>query len=164
MSGPDEESGAEPQGDTINLVMATTVHIERRRLEDDEDRPEIAIVGSFLEGKLIARCAAPAEWTVEDDHGMFAVPRQLVYQAEELKDKTIRAQLLALIPAQDVPREPWQAEPEETAPPAFVLLGVVVRLPTDRTEADLPHECLSHFVSIVGGKGEPVVDRILRSL
>lgn len=159
-----EPESGQPESDTLNLVMATPVIIERRRLEDDEDRPEIAIVGSYLEGKLIARCAAAPEWTPEHDGDLFAVPRQLVYQASELKDKTIRAQLLALIPATEIPREPWQPEPEEDAPPAFVLLGVVVRLPADRREADFPHECLSHFMSIVGGNAEPVVDRILKSL
>jgi hypothetical protein len=158
--GGQEESGA----DTLNLVMAAPVMIERRRLEDDEDRPEISIIGSFLDGKLIARCAGDPEWTPEDDGDLFSVPRQLVYQASELEDKTIRAQLLALIPAKDIPREPWQPEPDEDAPPAFVLLGIVVRLPGDRKEPDFPRECLSHFMSIVGGNAEPVVDRILKSL
>jgi hypothetical protein len=149
----------------VTLLTASPMQIERRRLEDDpETLPDAAIVGAYIDGRLIARCAAPPEWEADDEVQLFSTPRQIMYVGRETDDKTIRAELMALIPPADIPREPWQPEPDDDAPPAAVLLGVVVRLPGDRTLPDLPNECLSHFMAVLGGGGEPVVDRILRNL
>lgn len=155
----------EENKDSINLVMAAPVLIERRRLPDEPElQPGMAIVGSFVDGKLIARSVAPEEWTPELEGGLFSTPRQIMYQGTETEDRTVRAQLMAIIPAADLPREPWQPEPEEDAAASVVMLGVVVRLPGDRQETELQHECLSHFMNVMGGNAEPVVDRILKSL
>lgn len=168
-SEDEEEPFAEGEGEeappTIDLATALPVPIERQRLPDDPElAPDAAIVGAYLEGRLIARSVAPPEWTPEDDHGLFDVPRHLHYRGREGEGGTLYAELGALIPARDLPREPWQGEPEEGTPPALVLLGVVVRLAQDRKQPDLARECLDHFAAIVGGGAEPVADRVLRSL
>lgn len=149
----------------VSLLTGTPFQIERRRLEDEPElQPDMAIVGSFVNGKMIARSVAALEWEPEDEGELFSEPRQIMYQAEETEDGTIRAQLMAIIPASDIPREPWQPEPDEDAPAAVMPLGIVVRLPADRKEIDIQTECVAHFASVLGGKAEPVVDRILRSL
>lgn len=156
----DDEESAAP-GQPIMLVTAAALPLERRRLEDDPELAEGAIVGTYLGGRLIARSVQDAEWTPEAEGDVFAVPRQLVYLGREVEGGTIRAELCALIPAADIPREPWQPAPENDA---LVLLGIVVRLPADRTHDDLTAECLDHFETIVGAGAEPVADRVLRSL
>lgn len=170
-SEDDDEDNFEEGGDegerqpTIDLATALPVPLERRRLPDDPElAPDAAIIGAYLEGRLIARSVAPPDWGPEDDRGLFDQPRHLHYRGRDGEGGTLYAELGALIPAADLPREPWQGEPEEGTPPALVLLGVVVRLAQDRTQDDLARECLDHFAAIVGGGAEPVADRVLRSL
>jgi len=161
----EEEHDEAERTPTLDLTTATPVNLERRRLEDDEElAPNAAIIGAYLDGRLIARSVAPPEWGPEDDRGLFDVPRHLVYRGKEAEGGTLYAELAALIPAADLPREPWQGEPEEGAPPALLMLGVVVRLPQDRKQEDFMRECLDHFAAIVGGGAEPVADRVLKSL
>lgn len=157
----DDDDGKE----SLSLLLGNPVLIERRRLEDEPElQPDMAIVGSFVNGKMIARSIAPPEWEPEVEGDLFTKPRQIMYRGEELEDSTIRAQLYALIPPAELPREPWQPEPDANAPSAIALLGVVVRLPADRKEETFEEECVSHFASVIGGNAEPVVDRILKSL
>lgn len=157
----EEESNDGSEGQPVMLVTASPLPLERHRLEDDPELAAGAIVGTYLAGRLIARSAQDAEWTPEAEGDVFAVPRQLVYLGREVEGRTIRAELCALIPAADIPREPWQPAPEHDA---LVLLGIVVRLPGDRTREELALECLDHFETIVGAGAEPVADRVLRSL
>lgn len=152
-----EDAPEEP----VLLITATALPLERRRLPDDPELAEGAIVGTFLEGRLIARSVQDAAWASEAEGGLFEEPRQLVYVGREVDGRTVRAELCALIPAAELPREPWEAEPEHDA---LLLLGIVVRLAGDRRHDDLPSECLDHFETLVGAGGEPVADRILRSL
>ena len=163
--GADEETGADEGDDeatqSVMLVTATPLPLERRRLDDDPELAQGAIVGTFLGGRLIARSVQDAEWTPEAEGDVFTTPRQLVYLGREVEGGTIRAELCALIPAADIPHEPWQGPPENDA---LVLLGIVVRLPADRTRDDFAEECLDHFETIVGAGAEPVADRVLRSL
>jgi len=143
----------------------TPVPIERRRLEDEPDlAPDAAIVGAFLDGRLIARVAADADWTPEDDHGLLDVPRVISYTAREVEGGTIRAELCAVIPAQDLPREPWQPEPEEDTPEGLMLLGIVLRLSHERSKGEFTEECLDHFMMIMKMGAESVVDRLLKSV
>ncbi len=163
------EGENDEQGDDfdakITLLAADPFVIERKRLEDEPElQPDMAIVGSFVNGKMIARSVATENWTPESEGSLFQEPRQIMYRAEELEDKTIRARLYVLIPASELPREPWQPEPDEDTPAAIALLGVVVRLPADRKEEGFESECVSHFSNILGGQAEPVIDRILKSL
>jgi hypothetical protein len=158
--GETDEESVEP-GQPVMLVTAAALPLERRRLDDDPELAEGAIVGTYLGGRLIARSVQDSEWTPEAEGDVFAVPRQLVYLGREVEGGTIRAELCALLPAADIPREPWQQAPENDA---LVLLGIVVRLPADRTHDELTAECLDHFETIVGAGAEPVADRVLRSL
>ncbi len=163
---PDDSTEDAPEGvPTLDLATALPVPLERRRLPDDPElAPDQAVIGAYLEGRLIARSVGQPDWTPEDDHGLFDAPRHLHYRGKEAEGGTLYAELGAVIPAADLPREPWQPEPEDDAPPALVLLGVVVRLAQDRTQKDFANECLDHFATIVGGGAEPVADRVLKSL
>ncbi len=140
--------------------------LERRRLPDDlELAPDSAVVGTYIGDSLVARCAGPPDWTPDSDMGLFDAPRQVQYSGVEAEDGTIRAELGALIPAADMPREPWEAEPDEDIPPLLFPLGVVIRIPADRTAGDdLVTECARHLLAVLTGGGEPVVDRILKRL
>ena len=159
----DDEQGdaTEATDHPVMLVTATALPLERRRLEDDPELAAGAIVGTYLGGRLIARSVQDSEWTAEAEGDVFTVSRQLVYLGREVEGGTIRAELCALIPAADIPHEPWQPASEHDA---LVLLGIVVRLPADRTRDDFAEECLDHFETIVGDGAEPVADRVLRSL
>jgi hypothetical protein len=150
---------------SVILLTDAPLHLVRRRLEDDPElAPGASIVGTYLDDRLMTRAVADPDWAPEADAGLFDVPRQLHYQATETDGATIRAELGALIPAADIPREPWQPEPEDDAPPLLFPLGIVVRLAADRTGAALEVECFIHFQAILAGSAEPVADRVLRNL
>ncbi len=151
--------------DAVVLVTDQPLQLSRRRLEDDHElAPGAAIVGTYLGESLITRAVAEADWDTESDLGLLSPPRQLHYQAMEIDGGTIRAELSAIIPAADIPREPWQAEPDDDAPPLIFPLGIVVRIAADRTGAQLELECFIHFQAILAGSGEPVAERILRHM
>lgn len=150
---------------SVILVTEEPLQLSRKRLDDDPElAPGAAIVGTYLGDSLITRAVAEPDWAPESDLGLLEPPRQLHYQAAEIDGATIRAELGAVIPAADIPREPWQPEPEDDAPPLIFPLGIVVRLAADRTGAALEIECFIHFQAILSGSGEPVADRILRTL
>ena len=151
--------------DAVVLVTDQPLQLSRRRLEDDPElAPGAAIVGTYLGEALITRAVAEADWDAESDLGLLESPRQLHYLATEIDGATIRAELGAIIPASDIPREPWQPEPEENSPPLIFPLGIVVRIAADRTGAELELECFIHFQAILSWQAEPVADRILRNL
>jgi len=150
---------------TVVLVTDQPLQLTRKRLADDPElAPDAAIVGTYLGDALLTRAVANPEWDAESDMGLLSEPRQLHYQATEVEGGTIRAELSAVVSAADMPREPWQPEPEDDAPPLIFPLGIVVRLAEDRTGAELEVECFVHFQAILSGAGEPVADRILKNL
>ncbi|MEO7042231.1 MAG: hypothetical protein ABI035_08225 [Gemmatimonadaceae bacterium] len=150
---------------SVILVTDEPLALNRVRLDDDPElAPGAAIVGTYLGEALITRAVAEADWEPESDLGLLETPRRLHYEAAEIDGGTIRAELSAVIPPADLPREPWQPEPDEDAPPLIFPLGIVVRLQADRTGAALDVECFIHFQAILSGGAEPVADRILRSL
>ena len=149
----------------VALVTDQPLQLTRRRLEDDPDlAPGSAIVGTYLGDALLTRSVADIDWRPETDLGLLDTPRHLHYLATEIEGGTIRAELGAVIPAADLPREPWQPEPEDDSPPFIFPLGIVVRIAADRTGAELELECFVHFQAILSGSGEPVADRILRNI
>jgi len=151
--------------DIVVLVTDQPLQLRRRRLDDDPElAPGAAIVGTYIGESLITRAVAEPDWDEDSDLGMLSESRQLHYQAAEIDGGTIRAELSAIIPAADIPREPWQPEPEDDSPPLIFPLGIVVRIAADRTGAELEVECFVHFQAILAGSGEPVADRILRNL
>ena len=149
----------------VILVTDQLLQLTRRKLDDDPElAPGAAIVGSYLGESLITRAVAEPDWDDDSDLRLLDSPRRLHYQAMEIDGGTIRAELGAVIPAADIPREPWQPEPEDDSPPLIFPLGIVVRIAADRTGAELELECFIHFQAILSGSSEPVADRILRSL
>lgn len=151
--------------DAVVLVTDQPLQLTRKRMDDDPElAPGAAIVGTYLGESLLTRAVADEAWVPESDLGLLDPPRQLHYQATEIEGGTIRAELSAIIPASDLPREPWEAEPESDTPPLIFPLGIVVRIAPDRTGAALEVECFIHFQAILSGSAEPVADRILRNL
>jgi hypothetical protein len=151
--------------DAVVLVTDQPLQLTRKRMDDDPElAPGAAIVGTYLGNSLLTRAVADQEWEPESDLSLLDPPRQLHYQATEIEGGTIRAELSAIIPASDLPREPWEPEPDSDASPFVFPLGVVVRIAQDRTGAALEVECFIHFQAILSGTAEPVADRILRSL
>lgn len=161
MTESSHEAPDDAPDEPVLLITAAALELERRRLPDDPELADGAIVGTYLEDRLIARSVQDPEWEPDAEGGLFDEPRQLVYVGREVEGRTVRAELCALIPAAELPREPWEPEPEHDA---LLLLGIVVRLAADRKHPDLPSECLDHFETIVGAGAEPVADRVLRSL
>lgn len=150
---------------SVILVTDEPLGLNRVRLDDDPElAPGAAIVGTYLGEALITRAVAEADWEPGADLGLLDTPRRIHYEAAEIDGGTIRAELGAVIPAADLPREPWQPDPDEDASPLIFPLGIVVRLQADRTGAALEVECFIHFQAILSGGAEPVADRILRSL
>ena len=150
---------------SVILVTDEPLALPRVRLDDDPElAPGVAIIGTYLGEALITRAVAEQDWEPETDLGLLVTPRRLHYQAAEIDGGTIRAELGAVIPAADMPHEPWQPEPDADAPSLIFPLGIVVRLQADRTGAALDVECFIHFQAILSGGAEPVADRILRTL
>lgn len=156
------------ESDYVVFATEQPIQLVRRRMDDDPDlAPGAAIVATYATQpaeRLITRAVADVDWEPASDMGLLDVPRQLHYRASEVEGGTIRAELGAIIPAADLPREPWQPEPDADDPAQIFPLGVVVRIPEDRTGAQLDLECMVHFHAILSGAAEPVADRILRRL
>jgi len=174
-------------------VLAATgepVPLEVREIEDDRVPEGMRCLGTFLDGKLVARCAVPpgaAEFIAR--HRVFEAPRQLVLAAREA-EPGLRCELYALVPVgvtgfdvdedESDDAEPWAAsvpsssyeeavsaaedELDEDAT-AAILLGQIVRFAKDRRHPDsLPLETVDVLERIVSGRVVEVVDKVLDDL
>jgi hypothetical protein len=171
-------------------VLAMTdrpLPIDVMEIEADPIPEGMICVGTFIEGKLVARCLLP-EGAMEQFalHGFFTEPRQLVLAAREA-DPGLRCELYAIVP---LPRDLTQHESEEAEPwltaadshgyeravgdpevqipegaQAAVLLGQIVRFQRDRKHPDsLPLETVDVLARIVSGRVVSVVDKVLEDL
>jgi hypothetical protein len=154
----------------------------------DERVPEgMSCLGTFLDGKLVARCAVPTGTVAYfERYGVFGAPRQLVLAARE-EDPGLRCELYAIVPMPPVPleseeeQEPWSASSssyEETVaalqaggddgeerPMAAILLGQIVRFQRDRKYPEsLPLETVDVLAKIVSGRVVEVIDKVLEDL
>ncbi len=176
----DEEIGGE------DGVLATTdipIAIDVREIEDHRVPEGMSCMGTFVEGRLVARCAVPAG--VGDmlrRSGAFDEPRQLVLVARTA-DPGLKGDLYAVVPMSpewtmaEEDEEPWaasvpsssydryrQAEPDGDRM-AAIHLGHIVRFQRDRRHPDsLPLEAADLLGSIVSGKVSEVVDKLLEDL
>lgn len=154
----------------------------------DERVPEgMSCLGTFLDGKLVARCAVPPGTVAYfERHGVFGAPRQLVLAARE-EDPGLRCELYAIVPMPPVPpeseeeQEPWSASASsyeeavaaleageddgEERPMAAILLGQIVRFQRDRKYPEsLPLETVDVLAKIVSGRVVEVIDKVLEDL
>ncbi len=182
-----DEGGTPPP-----FVMVTTsaaVDISVREVEDERTPSDAVCLGTFYDGRLIARCVVPPEaLSAVEDHALFDHPVHLGLLGFE-EPPGLQCRLLAFVnadllpedPEDDDTEEPWQAsvpkpdfetgpsgdgvglgEPEGTVP---ILLGHIVRMSADRKHPeDLAHEAMDVLATILTGSVTEVVDRVLEDL
>lgn len=186
-----------PPGDEPSpppFVMVTTsaaLEITVREVLDDRTPDDAVCLGTFYEGRLIARCVVPPEaLAAVKDHDLFTAPVHLGLLGFE-EPPGLQCRLLAFVDAALLPPdinddddadEPWQAsvprpefespgggdqsmamgEPEGTVP---ILLGHIVRMSRDRKHPeDLASEAMDVLATILTGSVSEVVDRVLEDL
>jgi len=156
-------------------------------LVEDERVPEgMVCMGSFRNGRLVARSVMPPEaWAQIDEYGIFDEPVQVVLVARA-GPPGVQCQLYAMVPLpdeeEDEPDEPWAAsvpgssyeasiedldEDEEEDEPrvAPIPLGHIVRYERDRVHPQsLPLEAVDLLRKVIDGKTSEVVDRALADL
>jgi hypothetical protein len=177
-----------------DLVLAATdrrLPVDARRIADDRVPDGMIGLGSYLEDRLIARCAVPPEvMEFIETRGLFTKPVQLVLAARE-EDPGLQCRLFAVVDVDadalgggdddDAPAEPWKASVpkfELEAPPddaetseaerqaqGMIFLGQIVRFTKDRRHPDsLPLEAADVLRRLVEGRTSEVVDRVLDDL
>lgn len=184
-TAPEEET---PRPAAVLAATGAPVPVMIEELDDDRVPEGMSCLGTFLDGKLVARCAVPPG-TVEyfERYRVFGEPRQLVLAARE-EEPGLRCELYAIVPMPPVPpeseeedQEPWSTsvpsssyeqavaalEGEEVGERqmAAVLLGQIVRFQRDRKHPDsLPLETADVLAKIVSGRVVEVVDKVLEDL
>lgn len=156
-------------------------------LVEDERVPEgMVCMGSYRNGRLVARSVMPPEaWEQIDEYGIFDEPVQVVLVARAAPPG-VQCQLYAMVPLpddeEDEPEEPWAAsvpgssyeasieesdeDDEEDEPRvAPIPLGHIVRYERDRVHPQsLPLEAVDLLRKVIDGKTSEVVDRALADL
>lgn len=184
------ESG-EPQP-RIPVALAATedpVQLDVQLVEDERTPDGMVCMGTFRDGRLIARCVLPPEaWQELSDNEIFgdAVPVVLVAQ-EAPPGLQCRLYAMIVVPEEEEdeqePAEPWAAsvpssayeaavaesdeESEETPDVRLVPLplGNIVRFERDRVHPDsLPREAVDVLEKLIQGRTSEVVDRALADL
>ncbi|HEY7482039.1 MAG TPA: hypothetical protein VH680_16115 [Gemmatimonadales bacterium] len=181
-----------PDGDapTPAAIAATESPVQLTvALVEDERIPEgMVCMGSYRNGRLVARSVMPPEaWAQIDEYGIFDEPVQVVLVARAAPPG-VQCQLYAMVPlpeeADDDPEEPWaasvpgssyeasleeaedeEAEDEDEPRVAPIPLGHIVRYERDRVHPQsLPLEAVDLLRKIIDGKTSEVVDRALADL
>ena len=166
---------------TEDPVQLTVALVEDERVPDG-----MVCMGSFRNGRLVARSVMPPEaWEQIDEYGIFDEPVQVVLVARAAPPG-VQCQLYAMVPLpddeDDEPEEPWAAsvpgssyeasieegdEDEEEDEPrvAPIPLGHIVRYERDRVHPQsLPLEAVDLLRKVIDGKTSEVVDRALADL
>jgi hypothetical protein len=174
-----------------DLVLAATdrpLPLDVRRIDDERVPEGLVGLGSYLEGRLIARCAVSEEIaTFLETRQVFAEPVQLILAARE-EPPGLQCRLFAVVsvdPEQAEggaePDEPWaesvpgsgyeaaiseEADDLSAAPgQGMVFLGQIVRFDKDRLHPDsLGLEAADVLRRLVEGSTSEVVDRALEDL
>ncbi len=169
-----------------DMVLAATdrpVPLSVRRIDDDRVPEGLVGLGSFLDQRLIARCAVPTDVAAMiEEQELFEQPVQLVLAARE-EAPGLQCRLFAVVEVpqgrEDEPREPWadsvpgagfdqeNEEDEEDAEPAqaMVFLGQIIRFERDRRHKEsLALETADVLRRIVEGQAVEVVDKVIEDL
>src|SRR3954447_2337713 len=182
-----EDEAVEDNSAPVPAAIAATaepVQLTVRLVEDDRVPAEMVCMGTFRNGRLVARSVmSPEAWAQIVEHRLFEGPLQVVLVAR-VAPPGLQCQLFAMVPLPDEepedPQEPWAASvpsssyeaslddaPDEEIDPrvAPVPLGNIVRYQRDRVHPDsLPLETADILKKIVEGEAAEVVDRALADL
>ena len=180
----------EPSGDnpvpTPAAIAATEepVQLEVALVEDERVPPDMVCMGTFRNGRMVARAVlTPEAWAQIEEHGFFHQPLQVVLVAR-LAPPGLQCQLFAMVPLaqedREEPDEPWAAsvpssayestvesdgDEEDDPQVAPIPLGNIVRFERDRVHPDsLPLETADVLRKIIEGGTSEVVDRALWGL
>jgi hypothetical protein len=165
-------------------ATAEPVQLMVRLVEDDRVPAEMVCMGTYRNGRLVARSVlSPEAWAQILEHRLFEEPLQVVLVAR-VAPPGLQCQLFAMVPLpqeeSDEPQEPWaasvpsssyeasldDASTEDNDPRvAPVPLGNIVRYQRDRVHPEsLPLETADILKKIVEGEAAEVVDRALADL
>lgn len=165
-------------------ATAEPVQLKVGLIEDERVPPEMVCMGTYRNGRLVARSVmSPEAWAEIQEHGLFDQPLQVVLVARAAPPG-LQCQLFAMVslPEEnpDEDEEPWAASvasssyeaalddgPAEQEDPrvAPIPLGNIVRYQRDRVHPDsLPLETADVLKKIVEGDASEVVDRALADL
>jgi len=180
------EDEAEDSSPTPAAIAATAepVQLTVRLIEDDRVPAEMVCMGTYRNGRLVARSVmSPEAWAQIQEHRLFEEPLQVVLVAR-VAPPGLQCQLFAMVPLPEEesadPEEPWassvpssayestlEEESSDDQDPrvAPVPLGNIVRFQRDRVHPDsLPLETADILKKIVEGEATEVVDRALADL
>jgi hypothetical protein len=186
MQSDEPESGEQSSAPVPAAIAATAepVQLEVRLIEDERVPPEMVCMGTYRNGRLVARSVlSPEAWAQIQEHGFFDEPLQVVLVAR-VAPPGLQCQLFAMVPLPeaedgDEPEEPWAASvpsssyeaslvgdsAEEDPRVAPVPLGNIVRYQRDRVHpASLPLETADVLKKIIEGDASELVDRALADL
>ena len=181
--GADDADDLDVQGRrAVFVATAEPVSLTVAAL-DDPRAPEGTALGSYIDGRLVARCAMP-RGSIDRlmELGLLENPVPLGLVAFEA-EPGLQCRLLALVPAADVEEEETADEPWRESVPSFeermaaddgdsgenpsfaaILLGNIVRFDRDRKHKDsLVQEAIDVLQRIVGGAG-PLGDADARAI
>src|SRR3954464_7259063 len=183
-----EDEAAEENSAPVPAAIAATaepVQLTVRLVEDDRVPPEMGCMGTYRNGRLVARAVmSPEAWAQIIHPRLFYGPLQVVLVARAAPPG-LQCQLYAMVPLpeeeDDEPEEPWAASvpgasyeasvedssTEEESEPrvAPIPLGHIVRYERDRVHPEsLPLEAVDVLRKIIDGDTSEVVDRALADL
>jgi len=182
----DESGSADNDAVPVPAAIAATaepVQLEVSLIQDDRVPAEMVCMGTYRNGRLVARSVmSPEAWEQIQAHGFFNEPLQVVLVAR-VAPPGLQCQLFAMVPLPEEaeePEEPWSAsvpsssyeasladEAAESEDPevAPVPLGNIVRYQRDRVHPEsLPLETADILKKIIEGEAAEVVDRALADL
>src|SRR5215210_1697491 len=165
-------------------ATAEPVQLEVSLIEDERVPAEMVCMGTYRNGRLVARSVmSPEAWEQIQAHGFFDEPLQVVLVAR-VAPPGLQCQLFAMVPLpaeeSDDPEEPWAASlpgasydatmddeqgGEDDPQVAPVPLGNIVRYDRDRAHPNsLPLEAADVLKKVIEGDAAEVVDRALADL
>src|SRR5829696_5664773 len=183
---PDEAESADNDAAPVPAAIAATaepVQLEVGLIQDDRVPAEMVCMGTYRNGRLVARSVmSPEAWEQIQAHGFFDEPLQVVLVAR-VAPPGLQCQLFAMVPVPDEEEEseePWAAsvpsssyeanveqedDAEDDPRVAPVPLGNIVRYDRDRVHPEsLPLEAVDVLRRIIDGETSEVVDRALADL
>ncbi len=173
-------SESESESEVVVAATDRPLPIAVRRIADERVPADLVGLATYLDERLIARCAVPEEVAaLIEGKGLFREPAQLVLAAKE-EAPGLQCRLFALVEVagerQGEPDEPWaasvpsfeattQADSPEPTPQGMIFLGLIVRFTKDRKHPDnLGLEAADVLRRVVEGETSEVVDRVLDHL
>jgi hypothetical protein len=183
---PPEQPPADAPSPAAIAATESPVQITVGLLEDERVPDGMVCMGSYRNGRLIARAVLPPEaWGQIAEYGIFAEPVQIVLVARAAPPG-LQCQLYAMVPLPDDDEEdedePWSASVPGSSYEAVVSdedddgdgedpavtpipLGNIVRFDRDRVHPEsLPLEAVDVLRRIIDGETSEVVDRALSDL